>query len=237
LQHKFNISTEQIIEAWIYWDTGIKKYSNQVYSSHALRVVMHLHNYLAGSWHEKRQKIVLEYLDKINSFSICEIGFGVPQKYVQELLSKDNTKLLLTDFEQTSLDVATSILDRWNSDWKSKVDLQIFDLNKHSLPAGYDTYVFQDSIEHADDPTAVLNKYVQSTPEGTYFIFSLPIEIENPIPEHHILWENEDNVLEWLKSAGLTIIDYQPVSMNKNVDIYSLFLHPEFRELLIFARK
>jgi hypothetical protein len=236
LQQTLQITNEQVAASWLLWDTAIRSYSNDVYSSEALRLVMHLHNYLKGSWHVKRQEVVLRYLQQIKTDSICEIGFGTPQKYVRELLKLPAIRILLGDFEQSSIEFAANVLGHWDVNWKDKVSLTLFDLNKNDLPGGYQTYIFQDSSEHANNPTGVLQKYVSSVPAMTYFIFSLPIEIENPIPEHHICWENEDQVLQWLENAGLEILQSETIHMNKEVDIFSLSLHPEFREIVILAR-
>lgn len=236
LQKELGVTKKQVIAAWLFWDTAIRKYSNEVYSSKALRFVMHLHNYLPDSWHYKRQEIVLKYLQRIGPKTICEIGFGVPQKYVRHFLPKD-IKIFLGDYEQSSLTFARKLLGYWNKDWQEKVDLEIFDLNKDSLPKGYEIYIFQDSIEHANNPTKTLQKYVSSVPKEAIFIFSLPIEIENPIPEHHILWKNEADILDWLKKCDLDVTEHETITMNQDVDIFSLSLHPEFREVVILARK
>ena len=236
LMGEFKITKEQLLASWLYWDTSIRKYSNEVYSSKALRLVMHLHNYLKDSWHEKRQECVLGYLNKIMPKSICEIGFGTPQKYVKKYLEKD-VKIILGDYEQSSLQFAEKLISRWSSYWKQKVDLTIFDLNKDNLPTDYTVYIFQDSIEHADNPSKALKKYVEGVLSGTHFIFSLPIEVGNPIPEHHIFWKDKDEVLSWLAECGLEVIDNTVIKMNKEVDLYSLSLHPDFSELVVLARK
>ena len=237
LQSGLSVTKEQIIASWLYWDTAIRKYSNEVYSSEALRIVMHLHNYLVGSWHEKRQEIVLGYLKNIGSKSICEIGFGVPQKYVKEFLNVEGVKVFLGDYEKSSLHFAEKLLNFWNKDWQRKIHLAIFDMNTDSLPSGYNTYIFQDSIEHAINPSEILNKFVDATPKNTNFIFSLPIEIKNPIPEHNIFWKNEEEVFDWLKKSKLEIVASDTIKMNKEVDIFSLSLHPDFREVVVLARK
>ena len=236
LINEFKTTKEQLFASWLQWDTSIRKYSNEVYSSEALRLVMHLHNYLKGSWHEKRQECVLVYLQQVSPKSICEIGFGTPQRYVKEYLEKD-VKITLGDYEETSLKFAEKLLHHWSPNWKQKIDLIIFDLNKDILPKGHNVYIFQDSIEHADNPTKTLQKYVEEVPSGTHFIFSLPIEIEDPIPEHHILWKNKDEAVDWLTKNGLEIIDSASIQMNKEVDLYSLSLHPDFSEIVVLARK
>lgn len=236
LMDEFKITKEQLFLSWLHWDTSIRNYSNDVYSSEALRLVMHLHNYLKDSWHEKRQEYVLGYLGQINPKSICEIGFGTPQKYVKEYLEKD-VKITLGDYEGSSLKFAEKLLQQWSSSWEQKINLIIFDLNKDKLPEGLDVCIFQDSIEHADNPTETLQKYVNEVPSGTHFIFSLPIEIEDPIPEHHIFWKNKDDVLAWLTQNDLEVVNDTSIKMNKEVDLYSLSMHPNFSELVVLARK
>lgn len=171
-----------------------------------LRLVMHLHNYLAGSWHEKRQSLVLHYLDAIQAKHICEIGFGVPQRYVRSFLPRPEARLLLADFEASSLSFAQHLLSYWNHGWRQRIDLCLFDMNCDLLPEGFDGYLFQDSIEHALDPSATLRRFVEAVQVGTSLLFSLPIEIEHPVPEHHICWSNEEEVYAWLERAGLSIV-------------------------------
>lgn len=235
LEQVLSLSQEHIYAAWLLWDAKKRTYSNEVYSSDAMRLVMHLHNYLVGSWHEKRQAIVLKYLQQVKAKRICDIGFGTPQEYVRHFLHDSGTEILLTDFERSSLSFAKMILDYLNDDWKSRITLDLFDLNKDNLPKNFDAYLFQDSIEHADNPSETLYRYVAQMLKGTRVLFSLPIEIENPVPEHHIYWKNEAEIITWLKKAGLSTISYETIYMNKEVDIFSLFLHPDFRELVLLA--
>jgi len=237
LKRALNLSQEQIYAAWILWDAKKRTYSNEVYSSDALRLVMHLHNYLEGSWHEKRQILVLDYLQRIKAKKICDIGFGTPQKYVRSFLEKPETEISLMDFEEFSLSFAEKALDYWNQNWRKNIGLGLFDMNRDELPKGFDSYLFQDSIEHANDPTGVLRRYVEQVPKGTNMLFSLPIEIENPVPEHSIYWKNEEEVIDWLKQAGLSILACETIQMEKRVDLFSLFLHPDFREVVLLTRK
>ncbi|MBP9762017.1 hypothetical protein KBD34_00180 [Patescibacteria group bacterium] len=235
LKQRLGISDAQIRASWIFWDTKKRDYSNEVYSSNALRLVMHLHNYLKGSWHEKRQKIVLEYLQEVSAKKICDIGFGTPQLYVHRLLNDPGIEMTLADFEDSSLSFAETVLDYWKRDWKDRVKLKRFDLNHDDLLKGFDTYLFQDSIEHADDPSKTLQRYVETLPKGTHLIFSLPIEIDNPVPEHHICWKDEQEIIDWLKEAGLSVDTYQRIDMDPEVDLFSQFLHPEFREVVVLT--
>lgn len=237
LEQALHLSQEQIYAAWLLWDAKKRIYSNEVYSSDALRLVMHLHNYLEGSWHEKRQTIVLSYLEHVNAKRICDIGFGTPQKYVRHFLKDNETRILLADFEESSLSFAGKLLDYWDRNWKKHVTLGLFDMNKDELPNGYDSYLFQDSIEHAADPSAVLRRFTEQIPKGASVIFSLPVEIDNPVPEHHICWKGEEEIIDWLKQAGLTTLSYEAIPMNKEIDLFSLFLHPDFREVILLTRK
>lgn len=237
LQKILGITRKQIEAAWLYWDTAIQKYSNEVYTSDSLRFAMHLHNYLEGSWHEKRQVIILNYLETINPHAICEIGFGVPQKYVHKFLSDERKKIVLADFEDTSIKFAKSILSLWSIEWKERAILLLFDMNKDNIPPKQDVYIFQDSIEHAVNPTEILSKFVSSANTGAHFLFSLPIEIENPIPEHHICWKDHEEVIQWLKDCGLEVLRYEKIPMNRNIDIFAQSLHPDFCEIVILAKK
>ncbi len=237
LKKVLSISRSQIYATWLLWDAKKRTYSNEVYSSDALRLVMHLHNYLEGSWHKKRQTIVLDYLQRVKAKKICDIGFGTPQKYVQRFLESQETEIFLMDFEESSLSFAEKVLDYWSQNWRKNVTLGLFDMNTDELPKGFDSYLFQDSIEHADDPSEALHRFVEQMPKGTNVIFSLPIEIENPVPEHHIYWKNEEEIVAWLERAGLSAISHETILMDKNVDLFCLSLHPDFREVVLEARK
>lgn len=237
LQKETNLTREQIIRAWIFWDTGIRGYANEVYSSDALRFTMHMHNMLPGNWHEKRQQKVSEYMRVIRPRSICEVGFGTPQRYVKESLQSGDADILLADYEGTSIRFAKKVLTYWNPAGAEKVKLKIFNMNRDPLPSEYEAYVFQDSLEHAEDPTAVLRSYVESARQKSHFIFSLPVEVENPIPEHFICWENGKAVVDWVAASGLNVLDSQEIAMNRELDIYASSLHPDFREIVILAQK
>lgn len=237
IQKSLGISKKEVKKAWIYWDTGIREYSNEIYSSESMRFVMYLHNLLNGNWHEKRQKIILNYLEELSPKSICEIGFGVPQKYVREFLSDKRIKIILADFEKTSIKFAENIFSFWNICWKENITLLEFNMSTDSLPLKQDVYIFQDSIEHSASPTDTLKKFVASADTRANFLFSLPVEIESPIPEHHICWKNKHEIKKWLSECGLKIVKYKKIEMNKDLDLFSHFLHPDFHEVIIWAKK
>ncbi len=238
LKDVLSLTDENILASWLLWDADIREYGNDVYTSTALRMVMHLHNLLPGSWHEKRQETVAAYVERASPSSVCEIGFGTPQRYVRESLARDGvTDILLTDFDESSMEFARALLSTWNDGWQDRVRLETFDMNRDAPPPGFGAYVFQDSLEHADDPTGTLRSFVASAKPSAAFIFSLPVEVEGLLPEHRISWANDGDVLAWLGDGGLEIVDHQPIAMNRNIDLFARSLHPDFHELVILARK
>lgn len=237
LQRKLSITRQDIIDAWLFYDLAIMNYSNESYSSTTLRVAMHLHNDLPGNWHDRRQDIVLKYLESLAPTAICDIGFGTPQRYVRHFLPDQQVKIALCEYESSSLDFAAVILERWQPDWASTVTLVAHDMNRDELPAGYPVYLFQDSIEHAARPTETLRRYVDGAPAGTNFVFSLPIEVANPIPGHNISWPEEAAALGWLDAAGLTVTDHETIHFRHDLDLHSHLLDPDTRQVAVLAVK
>lgn len=232
-----NIKTEDVIQAWVIWDTGVNEYDNSVYSSNATRVAMHLHNYIKGNWHDKRQQKVLEFMEEIEPKNIAEIGFGTPQRYVSEYVLKNNIRLTLLDFDDESLSFAKYFLDTKSNSWKEGVTLRKYDMNTKEEIRDYDLYVFQDSIEHAEKPTEYLNKVSSQAKPGSYFIFCIPIEVDKAVPEHNMFWRDTEHTLSWIKESGLSVKKYFEIQMNPELDLFAKFLHPDFKEVLILAQK
>ena len=77
-------TVDYVVSAWVVWDTGINEYDNSIYSSHAMRIAMHLHNLVPGNWHDERQKKVLALMRVLEPRKIVEVGFGTPQRYVAD---------------------------------------------------------------------------------------------------------------------------------------------------------
>lgn len=231
------ITKDDIINAWEVWDTGINEYGNEIYKSYAMRIAMHLHNYIPNNWHDKRQDIVLKFLNEIRPESVVEVGFGTPQKYVNEYVLKHKKLLTLLDFDQESLRFAEIFLSSKSSVWNNYITLKKYDMNSNESIGSFDCYIFQDSIEHADNPTACLSKIVAKASSGSHFIFSLPIEVDKPVPEHHIFWKNDQDSLKWLIECGLTVKKHEDVLMNRELDLFASSLHPDFKEVVIYAIK
>ncbi len=237
LCESFRVTETDIINAWVLWDTGINEYDNSVYNSSAMRIAMHLHNYIQGNWHDKRQKVVLDFVKEIKPKTIAEIGFGTPQRYVTEYVLKTDSHLSLLDFDEESLSFAEYFLDSTRTRWKNNVELIKYDMNSSEEVGNFECYIFQDSIEHANDPGKYLMKVVSSAPHNSHFIFSLPIEIDKPIPEHNIFWKDKAVALAWVESAGLTVSESIDIEMNKELDLFAKFLHPDFKEVVVHAVK
>ena len=136
LQHRLSVTRQDIIDAWLFYDLGIMNYSNESYSSKNLRVAMHLHNGLPGNWHDHRQGIVLKYLEGISPATICDIGFGTPQRYVRSFLLNRQAKITLCEYEPSSLEFAAAVLEHWDPSWASTVRLAEHDMNRDDLPVG-----------------------------------------------------------------------------------------------------
>ncbi len=233
----FRVTKADIIDAWVMWDTGINEYDNTIYSSVALRIAMHLHNYVHGNWHDKRQQVVLDLLYKTKPSTIAEIGFGTPQRYVTDYVLRNDVHLTLLDFDSEGLFFAESFLNSIQNDWKTKISLRRYDMNSNEDIGEYDCYIFQDSIEHANNPTEYLSKVVDMAPRNSHFILTLPIEVDRSIPEHNIFWKNKAEGLHWLEKAGLTIMETADIEMDKELDLFTKFLHPDFKEVVVLAVK
>jgi hypothetical protein len=146
--------------------------------------------------------------------------------------------LVLYDFDDESINFAKVFLE-WKkpNQWQKYVTLVNYDMNRSNTIGGCDCYIFQDSIEHTNNPTEYLNKAVREAKVGSFFIFSIPIEVDKAIPEHTIFWKSVDDAINWLSNAGLEIIEHEEILMNPSLDLFAKFLHKEFKELVVLSRK
>ena len=228
---------EEVINAWVIWDTSITEYDNSVYSSNAMRIAMHLHNEIHGNWHDKRQSKVIDFMNQIKPRSIVEVGFGTPQRYVTEYVLKNHVRLSLLDFDAESLDFAKAFLDMKSNDWDMYITLREYNMNSGDAIGDFDLHLFQDSIEHANQPTEYFTSIVSAAKPQSHFILCLPIKICKAIPEHHIFWSSVGHALEWVMQGGLTVDTYHEIKMNPELDLFAEYLHPDFSELLVLGKK
>ena len=173
IKNSLSLTEDEIISAWVQWDTGKEDYGNEMYNSHAMRVAMYLHNFLPGSWHQYRQNLISKLVEQLGRGSIYEVGFGTVPEYV-DLVLGNNLTLTLSDMDDSSLRFAKLILDIKYSGWNNKIVLQKLNMDTETIPADHDLYIFQDSLEHALDPGKVLSQHVGRVKKGTRFLFSLP---------------------------------------------------------------
>lgn len=237
LCEKLNTTPEEVVRAWVVWDTSINEYDNSIYTSNAMRIAMHLHNNVRGSWHDKRQSKVIDLIKQITPSSIVEVGFGTPQRYVTEYVFENHISLTLLDFDDESLDFAKAFLDTKSDNWSEHISLRKYDMNSKEPIGEFDLYIFQDSIEHSNEPTSYLKSVVSTAKPNSHFIFCIPIEIDKAVPEHHIFWRNTNHALEWIVQQGLQVISHSEIEMNSELDLFAKFLHPDFKEVLILAQK
>lgn len=236
LNEALGTADEDIIKAWLIWDAEKEYHGNEMYNSEAMRVAMYLHNFIPGSWHEKRQELVLSAIKNLKPKSICEMGFGTPQKYVK-YATEHGSKLLLSDVDISSINFAKIIFESQSIKWRNKVQFGIVDMDRDSIPSDYQVYIFQDSLEHAIQPKSVLTQLVSNVEKGVNFLFTLPIEIDKPVKEHNICFTSSDQCIRWVEDCGLQISRHEDIQINREVDLFAQKLHPQYHELLILAHK
>lgn len=232
----FNFSKNQIIEARCSRDLP-EEFKNENYNNELSKFIIHLHNIMPWLWHKKRQKIVLDYIQDIKPNTICEIWYWTPQKYIKDYVIKNNIKTLLCDIDSSSSIFSSKLLSFWDKQYQKNISFEIHNMDYDNLPEWFELYIMQDSIEHVINPTKTLNKYVEEAKNASYFLFSLPLEIENPVPQHNIYWKTKEEIIDWLKLSWLRIIKYEEIKMNLQNDIFAINLHKDFREIVFLCQK
>ena len=106
------------------------------------------------------------------------------------------------------------------------------------LPGRYNTYLFLDSLEHANDSTLYLKRTILESPDNANFIFALPICDRDSIKKvHSIEWKTAQNCLSWLENCGLTVKNYELISPNRDVDIFAFIYERNFKNLAVKCKK
>jgi hypothetical protein len=220
LAQHFGFTTQDMVDAYVHYDLDIYAYSNEIYAPLVMRMVLHLHNLLPGSWHTERQEAIAHYLSVAAPRKVIDIGFGLPTRYLKTALQTKQFDVTLSDFEASAFTFAEPLLALWNKDWRQQVSFELGDmvLLADQIPE-HDVYMFQDSIEHVPDPTACLLRYVATTPKHAKFLFSLPIGTITPI--HYIEWLSTEEAIAWLRQCGLRVIDSRKIKVNPEVDLFA----------------
>ncbi len=232
----FNLSEEQLIQEYVNYDLDVFDYENEIYESIVMRLVLHIHNLLNGSWHQDRQNTILEFLKKIDFETAVDVGFGVPTKYLRNyLISKSIKKFTLVDLYDSAFDFAKVFLFKLSNSYDKTINFEKVDMNDMKYIGDYDVFLFQDSIEHTKDPTAYLKKTVSLSPENSKFILSLPIG--PAVPSHYIEFKDKETAIKWLENSNLKIEESKDVFVNPKVDLFANDLDDEFYNFIVLCSK
>lgn len=240
LQDQFGQTRDSVINTWYNFDVTFEEdgFSNESYGQHSIRLVMHMHNLVEGNWHDERQQVIQKYLRDGKSSTICELGFGTPQRYVRAVLGNSAiSQVLLCEYKPEDLEFAAAVLDIWDPQWGKKIKLLQHDMATDELPPSYDTYIFQDSAEHVPDPTTRHALYIDSMKEGAEILYSLPVEPSRPFSLHTISWKDEAEVLQWVTECGARPRHVQTIDFNRELDLHVAGLDPHARQLAVRAVK
>ncbi len=235
LKH-FTLSEEKVIQEYVNYDLDVFNYENEIYEPIAIRLVLHIHNLLNGSWHEDRQNTILDFLKEIDFQTAVDVGFGVPTKYLRHYLENQSTKkFTLVDLYDSAFDFAKVVLSQISTAWHKTINFDKVDMDETNYIGDYDVYLFQDSIEHTKKPTEYLHKTVASSPENSTFILSLPIG--PAVPFHFIEFLKKESAIQWLEDSGLVIEKSKDVFVNPEVDLFAADLDEKFYNYIVLCRK
>jgi hypothetical protein len=235
LMSELNVTKEQIIQAYINYDMDVFAYENEIYESLPMRFALYLHYLLKDSWHQGRQRVILDFVEEINPKSSIDMGFGAPTRYIKEFILKKKKKLVLLDLFDSAFEFSGKLFDHLSDSWEKIISFKKLDMNTHEYPGDFDCYIFQDSIEHVKDSTKYLSKIAKQSPKESKFILSLPIG--EKIPSHTIFWLDDVEAVEWLRKSGLSVIKSEKVFINHKVDLFADKLNEEFYNLVVLCEK
>jgi len=236
---QLNITEKELIGMVINYTLHVDQIKNEDYASHTMRMVLHLHNLVYGTYHQTRQDAVVNFLKHINPKTAIEVGFGVPSRYVFDLTLKyGNPKLTLIDMDASAIDFAKVLLAHRNSKWKEFVDFKIMNMDNQEFVGDADVYIFMDSIEHTKDPTEYLKKVVKLSSSQSKFILSIPIsKIDTLKHAHYAEWLTEEDAEEWLNKCGLFIEKKIVAKPNPKVDFFADLMNGTFYNIIVLANK
>ncbi len=85
---KLNLIKEQVIRTYVKYDMDVFAYGNEIYESLEARMILNIHYLLKGSWHQDRQKAILEIIKKNRSELSCRYGFWRTNKIHKRICFK-----------------------------------------------------------------------------------------------------------------------------------------------------
>lgn len=220
IMSKLSISREILERTFLDYNMDVHSHDNAIYRENAIRAVLHLHNLIAGSWHQPRQDAVCELIALAQPRRAVDLGFGVPSRYTRKLLSQKNFHLTMCDFQSSAVQFAEVLLAIWDANWRDHITLRCENMeNVKRCVSDYDLYISLHSIEHVADPTQCMRDYIQLSNSGARFLLEIPI---GPItPEHNIEWATTDDAKQWLHDLGLKIIHERLTRVNPNIDLFA----------------
>lgn len=217
---KLDLTTTDVENAFLDYNIDVYAHNNSVYKDTAIRVVLHLHNLIAGSWHVERQQAVTELIALAKPRRAIDLGFGVPSRYMRELLMRKDFHLTMCDNQISALEFAEFLLERWDHNWHDTIQLKCADIEcVEKCIDDYDLYISLHSIEHVANPTECMRKYIDLSREKSRFLLEIPI---GPItPEHSIEWLNLEHAQAWIRELGLSIVAERYTRVNPGVDLFA----------------
>jgi SAM-dependent methyltransferase len=233
---RFNLNREDIVQAFLDYNLDVYSHNNEIYQSQANRVVLHIHNLIKGSWHIERQEAVCKLVEKAAPSKVIDLGFGVPSRYVRELLVSFPFHLTLCDNTWSAIIFAEELLNIWNPNWAERINFLCADMeNVEQCVGNYDLYISLHSIEHVRNPTKCLGEYVKLSMPNALFLIEIPI---GPItPEHYLSWDNVAQGREWIDSVGLEVIDQHLTHVNSDIDLFAEPHNFEYSGYLVLCKK
>jgi len=236
LLKKLSISKKDVNKSFLDYNLDVFSHDNSIYQDDAIRVVLHIHNLIRESWHNERQDAVCRFIKKSHAKKIIDLGFGVPSRYVREILFSSLSHLTLCDYNLPALTFAKELLNLWAPDWSHNISFLCEDIEKVSSCVGaYDLYVSLHSIEHVRNPTKCLREYVALSLPSAQFLIEIPI---GPItPEHTIAWANIDEARNWIENVGLNIIEEHVTYVNPAIDLFAEPHGFKYGGFLVLCRK
>ncbi|MCA9508617.1 MAG: hypothetical protein KC505_09365, partial [Myxococcales bacterium] len=215
-----SLTRSAIERAFLDYNIDVFNHDNSIYKETTIRAVLHLHNLIAGSWHISRQEAVCQLINLAQPRSAIDLGFGVPSRYVFELLKDKNFQLTMCDYQHSAITFAEVLLHIWNPNWRSNIKLICKNIEEvQQCVSDYDLYISLHSIEHVTNPTQCMLDYIKFTANNARFLLEIPI---GPItPEHNIEWATVLEAQKWINELGLKIIHERFTKVNPYIDLFA----------------
>ena len=111
LLKKFNLTRNSVYKEFRSYNIDVYSHNNTIYEDQTIRLVLHIHNLVSGSWHIDRQKAVCDLIKKAKFNKAIDLGFGVPSRYIKDILSSSDAHVTLCDYQLNALDFAKELLN------------------------------------------------------------------------------------------------------------------------------